>query len=140
MDIRKLDDRLSVAPQITPAEVTEAAALGFRAIICNRPDGEAPGQPTFEEIERAAKAAGLEARLIPVASGGLPPTQAVAEMARALDELPGPVLAFCRSGTRSTILWALAQAGRRPAAQIVAAAREAGYDIAPLAPLLETAA
>lgn len=135
MDIRKLDENVSVSPQLRPEEITELATLGFRSVICNRPDGEEPGQPGFAEIEAAARQHGLEARFVPVISGALRPED-VAAFDEALRELPGPVLAYCRSGTRSAMLWALAQAGRRPADELLAAARRAGYDLEPIRPAL----
>src|SRR6185436_2023510 len=93
-----IDNGAFVSGQIAAADVAEAAALGVTLIVNNRPDGEEPGQPSGAEIEAAAAAAGLEYRHIPV-SGGFSQGQ-VAEMAGALDEAEGKVLAFCRSGTR----------------------------------------
>jgi sulfide:quinone oxidoreductase len=94
---------------------------GFRAIICNRPDGEGGDQPTFEEIEAAARAAGLEARAICPSSTGMVPTRMPRLSARRCD-LPGPVLAYCRTGTRSATLWSLAEGGAA-AAEILAPPR-----------------
>ena len=131
MDIRILDDRLNAAPQIALPEVAEAASRGYRAVISNRPDGEEPGQPTAEQMRQAAEAAGLAFRHIPVRPGALSEVE-VDAMRAALDELPGPVLGFCRTGTRTTYLWALAVAGTRPADEIIAAASAAGYDLTPL--------
>ena len=131
MDIRILDDRLNAAPQIALSEVAEAASRGYRAVISNRPDGEEPGQPTAEQMRQAAEAAGLAFRHIPVRPGALSEVE-VDAMRAALDELPGPVLGFCRTGTRTTYLWALAVAGTRPADEIIAAASAAGYDLTPL--------
>jgi sulfide:quinone oxidoreductase len=116
--IKKLTDEISVAPQIKPSELGELAARGFRSIICNRPDGEGADQPVFSEVEQAAASLGLMTRYIPVTSGKISDEEAAA-FGAALDELPKPVLAYCRSGTRSTALWALSQAGRRPASEIV---------------------
>jgi uncharacterized protein (TIGR01244 family) len=133
---RKLDDSISVAGQIDPADVAEAKAQGFAAIINNRPDAEAPGQPTDAEIAAAAQAAGLTYTAIPVDHSGMRADQ-VEAMAAALQAADGPVLAFCRSGTRSTYLWALAR--RRlgdDGEALVAKAAAAGYDLAPLRPAL----
>lgn len=131
MDIRPLDDGLHATPQIALSDVADAAAKGYRAIISNRPDGEEPGQPTAEEVRAAAEASGLEFRHIPVRPGGL--TEAdVDAMREAIDGLPGPILGFCRTGTRTTFLWALANAGRKPTDEIVSAAAAAGYDVSPL--------
>ncbi len=128
MDIKKITPKLSVAPQIAAADMKALADAGFRSIICNRPDGEGADQPTFEEMEKAAKAAGLEAVYLPVISGKVLDEDAVA-FGAALDSLPGPVLAYCRTGTRSTTLWALAQAGKMSTSDILAAAKAAGYDM-----------
>jgi len=129
---RKLDDSISVAGQIAPADIADAAAQGFAMIINNRPDGEQPGQPGGDEMAAAARAAGLDYRAIPITHAGFSDDQ-VAAMRDALDAARGPVLAFCRSGTRSTFAWALAQlaAGEDPAT-LQAKAANAGYDIAPL--------
>jgi sulfide:quinone oxidoreductase len=120
--IKKLTDEISVAPQVKPSELAELAAVGFRSIICNRPDGEGADQPVFTEIERAALAAGLQARFIPVETGKLSDTDAVA-FAATFAELPKPVLAYCRSGTRSATLWAMTQTASRDSSEIVEIAR-----------------
>jgi uncharacterized protein (TIGR01244 family) len=131
---RKLDGQTLVAGQIAPADVAEAAAAGVRTIINNRPNGEEPGQPTSSEIEAAAKAVGLGYRHIPIAGGFSQPQ--VEAMAEALEE--GPALVFCRSGTRSAYLWALARASRGAlAAELVEAAAAAGYDLGPIRAYLD---
>lgn len=109
MDIKEIAPGFAVSPQITAADLPAIAAAGFRAVICNRPDAEEPGQPPFNEIAEAAKANGLEARYIPVV-GGMLTAQDVADFARAMDEVANPVLAYCRSGARSTTIWTHAQA------------------------------
>lgn len=128
MDIKTLTAGLSVSPQIAPEDVAAIKAAGFRAIICNRPDGEGADQPTFEEIAKAAKDAGLEAAYLPIVSGKVRDEDAKA-FDTALTELPGPVLAYCRTGTRSATLWSLGQAGQRPVSDILAATKAAGYDM-----------
>ncbi len=132
--MRKLDPTTFVAVrQLTVGDIDEAAALGIRLIVNNRPDGEEPGQPASAEIEAAARAAGLDYRHIPVA-GGLAPYK-IEAMAEALDQ--GPLLAFCRTGTRSTFLWALARArSGAPAEESIAAAAAAGFDLRPIRGLL----
>ncbi|HMG46925.1 MAG TPA: TIGR01244 family sulfur transferase [Allosphingosinicella sp.] len=127
---RALSDTVLVAArQLRLADVAAAAAEGVSVIVNNRPDGEEPGQPESADVERAAKAAGLRYHHIPVA-GGIGPDQ-VAAMAAAMDE--GKLLAFCRSGTRSTWLWALAAHGRGADGDtILASAAAAGYDLGPL--------
>lgn len=133
MDIKKLTGDISVAAQIAPEDVAAVANLGFKTIISNRPDGESPGQPDFSEITAAAARLGIETRYVPVVSGRLNSDDVLAFSA-ALKDLPGPVLAYCRSGTRSTTLWALSQSGHRPASEIVEIARSAGYDVSGVVP------
>lgn len=108
MQPKPVSTTLSVSPQITPDDIEEVRNLGFRSIICNRPDGEEAAQPTFDEIEAAATAIGMPARYIPIIPGRMSETDASAFRA-ALEELPGPVLAYCRSGARSATLWSLSQ-------------------------------
>ncbi|MGI3165425.1 TIGR01244 family sulfur transferase [Pseudooceanicola sp. 200-1SW] len=128
MDIRKINDGLSVSPQIQPDELAAAKAAGFKSIICNRPDGEAADQPSQEEMARVAAEQGLAFRYLPVTPGVV--TEETAQgFGAALTELPGPVLAYCRSGTRSSTLWALAEAKRRPVSEILGMAKAAGYDL-----------
>lgn len=131
-DIRRVTDDFSVAPQLSPEDMATAAAQGFKLIVNNRPDGEAPGQPTSTAMAEAAHAAGLAYVHIPV-SGMARPDQVTA-MHAALAEAGGPALAFCRSGTRSITTWAIGEAttGSRPAPEIVELAGEAGYDLSPL--------
>lgn len=133
---RTLDDSISVAGQVTPADIAEAAAQGFTFVVNNRPDDEQPGQPAGAEIEAAARAAGLGYAAIPITHAGFSLPQ-VEAMRAALDAAPGKVLAFCRSGTRSTLVWALARATMGDAPDALAAKAEAaGYDLSPIrAPL-----
>jgi len=128
MDARTITSGLSVSPQITAEDVRTARDHGFRAIICNRPDGEGMDQPNFEEIETEAEALGLEARYLPIVAGKVQDADAAA-FGKLLEELPGPVLAYCRTGTRSATLWSLAVASRKPVADILAATQAAGYDM-----------
>lgn len=131
MDLRRLTNNFAVSPQIAPSDVAELKARGFTRVISNRPDSEEAGQPCTDEIAAAAAAAGLDFRHIPVAGGF--GESAIAAMAEALDDADGPIFAFCRSGTRSTLLWALARAARGEDAETIAAsAAAAGYDIAPV--------
>ena len=135
--IRKIDDKISVAPQILPEQVPALAEAGFTAIINNRPDGEEFGQPEGEALRQAAEAAGLSYAAIPVTHAGFSAVQ-VEAMAEAMEQANGPVLAYCRSGTRSCNLWALAEASRGgdPDA-LTAKAAGAGYDIEGIRPLLD---
>ncbi len=137
---RTLTDSMLVTGQIAPADLATAAAQGITLVINNRPDGEESGQPDGAQIESAAAAAGLSYRAIPVVPGGMGPEQ-VDAMADALDAAEGPVLAFCRTGTRSTFLWALAQASRGTGADTLAsAAQDAGYDLSPIRSALDAMA
>jgi len=132
MTPKKLTDQLSVSPQIAPGDVAQIAAMGFKSIISNRPDGEGSDQPSFSEIEQEARQLGLKARYLSVVSGKVRDDDAAA-FAQALQELPQPVLAYCRTGTRSTTLWAISQAGKRPLADILAKAGDAGFDMSGVA-------
>ncbi|MEA3030853.1 MAG: hypothetical protein QOG13_2178 [Sphingomonadales bacterium] len=131
---RVLDDLVLVASgQLHPGDMEAVVEAGVELIVNNRPDGEEPGQPSSAAIEAAARAAGLAYRHIPIA-GAIEPAQ-VAAMAAAMDE--GRLLAFCRSGTRSTWLWAMAAHGRgADGAAIIAAAAAAGYDLSPIRGIL----
>ena len=137
LDIRPLNDRFAVAPQIDPEDLPAIAVAGYVAVINNRPDGEEPGQPAGETIRAAAEVAGLAYHAVPVGQAGMGQAQLDA-MAAALTGADGPVLAFCRSGTRSCNLWALtaAQGGRDPAL-LVAQGAGAGYDLTGLRPMLD---
>mgnify|MGYP000574934549 FL=1 len=132
MNIKSLTDVLSVSPQIAIAELPEIKAQGFRSIVCNRPDGEDDGQPSFEEVSAAAKAQGLEMIWQPVVRVSDEDAQV---FAKALTDLPTPTLAYCRSGTRCSTLWALSQAasGAMSTDEILAAASAAGYDLSGMA-------
>lgn len=139
MDIRPLDARLSASPQVATDELKAIAEAGYRSIISNRPDGEAPDQPSAAEIETAAKEAGLAFVHVPVVGGSISDADVI-KFREALENLPKPVVGFCRTGTRTTTLWALMQAGDRPAGELIATASAAGYDIGGLRPRLEGAA
>ncbi|MGH6957001.1 MAG: TIGR01244 family sulfur transferase [Caulobacteraceae bacterium] len=128
---RKVTETFSVSPQITPDEARAAAASGVKLVINNRPDGEAPDQPAGAEVEAAARAAGADYLYNPIV-GRPTPAQAKAQ-AEAVAGAKGPVLAFCRSGTRSITAWAMGEAsagGDR--AELVRLAAQAGYDLAPV--------
>jgi uncharacterized protein (TIGR01244 family) len=139
-DIRQVSERFAVAPQLSVEDVAEAARLGYRHLVNNRPDGESPGQPLSVEIEAAAAAAGMTYRHAPFQ--GPPSPDAVEILAQIIEENPEPVLAFCRSGTRSITTWAVVEAaiGSRDPDQILAAAAAAGYDLGPMKDLLQDVA
>lgn len=104
MTFTKISDSYAVCAQISPEHVTQIAAAGFVTIICNRPDNEEQGQPCFADIEAACKKVGLELHHVPVAGSSMPAV-AVAEHRRIVDASDGPVLAYCRSGHRSAVIW-----------------------------------
>ncbi|MEW9856468.1 TIGR01244 family sulfur transferase [Novosphingobium sp. M1R2S20] len=128
---KRLSDRLSVMPQIDPDDLQELADAGFRSVVSNRPDGEEDGQPSWTEIEHAARAAGMEARHIPVRPGAITNGD-IARFAQALEQMPAPVVAFCRTGTRSATLWALSNKDARSAEDLIHTAADAGYDLSSL--------
>lgn len=136
-DFRALSETVLASPQIAPDDLAAAKAEGVTLVVNNRPDGEAEDQTPGTEIEAAARAAGLDYVAIPIGGSGFGEPQ-VQAMADALAEANGKVLAYCRSGTRSTLLWSLAQAqaGRDPE-EIAAAAAAAGYDVTPVRPAID---
>jgi uncharacterized protein (TIGR01244 family) len=138
--IRHINESISVAPQIAVEQVAEIAAAGFKTIVNNRPDDEDAGQPSGDAIRAAAEAAGLNYVAIPVTHAGFSHPQ-IDAMTQALVDADGPVLAYCRSGTRSCNLWALAaaKAGRNPNL-LLAQAEDAGYDLRGIRPMLDALA
>lgn len=139
-DFRRLSPTMLAAPQISAADIADARALGVELIVNNRPEGESDDQTPGPAIEAAARAAGIDYIAIPVTHAGFSHPQVIA-LAEALARAEGPVLAYCRSGTRSTLLWALARAslGDDPEA-LAAAAAAAGYDVAPIRPAMDALA
>ena len=135
-DIRKLTDQLSVAPQLVAEDLHEVKTQGFQSVLCNRPDYEEDAQPTYNEVQSAIEAQGLASQFQPV-NGSMISDQDVEDFASQLENLSGPVLAYCRSGTRCTVLWALSEAGKRPIDEILAIAAGAGYSLEALRPRLE---
>jgi uncharacterized protein (TIGR01244 family) len=132
LEIKRIDDHVSVSGQIAATDIPALKAAGFTTIVNNRPDGEAPGQPSGAEIEAAAKAAGLDYVAIPLGREGVSPDM-VEKTREVLEGSTGPVFCYCRSGTRSTTLWALSQAGKEDADSIIGKAQNAGYDMSHLA-------
>lgn len=127
-DFRTVSGSFSVAPQLEPGDMAEAAARGFALVINNRPDHEDGGQPDSATMEAAARAAGLDYVHIPVIGG--PNAAQVEAVRQAVAEADGPVLAFCRSGTRSIVTWAKGQAADgADSEQLVTLGRGAGYDL-----------
>ncbi|WP_454761160.1 TIGR01244 family sulfur transferase [Caulobacter segnis] len=132
-DFRRVTESLTVSPQVTEADMARAAAEGFVLVINNRPDGEDPSQPSGATIEAAARAAGLDYLHVPVRGG---PTQEQVDAVRAaVEAADGPVLAFCRSGTRSIVTWSIGQAlAGEDRETLVNQGREAGYDLSGVLP------
>lgn len=139
-DFRKLSATVFASPQIGVADIAEAARLGVKLVINNRPEGEAPDQTPGREIESAARAAGMDYLALPITMDSLSEGD-VTTMADAMLRAQGPVLAYCRSGTRSTLLWSLAQAmAGADLEETAAAAAAAGYDVAPVRGAMESLA
>lgn len=138
MKLTPLTPNLSVTPQITPDDVSELAQAGYRSIISNRPDGESPDQPYWATIKAAATHRGMEARHIPVVAGQVSDAD-IQRFREALNLLPKPIAAFCRTGTRAALLWALADEGKATLEQRMTIAGNAGYDLAPFRARLEAA-
>jgi len=128
MELRKISNELSVSPQINVGDVAKIKAAGFEIIVNNRPDGEEDGQPLWADIEAETKRLGLLFVNLPVTSVAQSP-EIVAQVGKVLSEAKGPVLLYCRSGTRCTQLWALSQSGKQPKENILKIARGAGYDL-----------
>jgi sulfide:quinone oxidoreductase len=135
MDIRDVNDKLSVAPQIAPADVAAIAQMGFSDIVCNRPDGEEPGQPSVQAIATEAKAHGLAFHHLPI-TGGHFPEETIEQTRTIRQQASGRVLAYCRSGTRSITLDSIANPDGRDADERMAQAEAAGYDLSGVRPLL----
>ena len=131
MKIVSVSEAFAVSPQIQPEDMRDVASAGYRTVMCNRPDGEEPGQPAVASLREAAEAAGLGFHHIPV-SGGEFPSDAIEAFARVRSEADGKVLAFCRTGTRSITLDALANIENEPADERIERAKRAGYDLSGL--------
>lgn len=128
MEIKPLNTVLSVSVQIVASDLQAIADAGFKSIICNRPDGEGSDQPGFNEIEEASTCLGLVAHYLPAESGKVTDAQGEA-FGKLMDSLPKPVLAYCRTGMRSTTMWALSSAGKVSLPLIIDASAKAGYDM-----------
>lgn len=136
MDPRKLSDNFSVSPQIEPADVARIAALGFRTLIDNRPDEEIDAAHSSAVMALAAAEAGMEFHYLPYYPGEMT-FELVAAYEAVMQSAPQPVFGYCRSGTRSSHLWGMSQAGEKPLEEIVARAAAAGYDHSSLIPVLQ---
>ncbi|MDF1669310.1 MAG: TIGR01244 family sulfur transferase [Roseovarius sp.] len=131
MDLRQITPNYAVSPQILPQDMAEIAAAGFKSVMCNRPDGEDADQPEFASIADAAAAAGVQVRWVPISGRGASQDD-LDQFGAALNEMPQPLLAYCRTGTRCTMLWSMTQHGTLSDADILQATSEAGYDMSGL--------
>jgi uncharacterized protein (TIGR01244 family) len=135
-EFRELSSSVFASPQITLADIEIASSAGVRTIVNNRPEGESEDQTPGSAIEAAARTAGIDYIAIPISHGNFGQSQ-VQAMIEVLENADGKILAYCRTGTRSTLLWALAQAARGvPLGTIASAATAAGYDISPVWPAM----
>jgi uncharacterized protein (TIGR01244 family) len=139
MDIRQITPRFFAAPQISVEDIPDIAAAGIRLVICNRPDAEVPPSHQAAAIEAAVRAQGLGFAVCPLTHQTMTP-DVIAENRDFMKQSDGPVLAYCASGTRSTIAWALGMATELPSAEILAAAAKGGYDLSNLRPTLDSIA
>ena len=128
MDIRALTPTYAVSPQIDPTDLPAIKAAGFTTVINNRPDGEIPGELHAAAMQTAAEVLGLTFVINPVIGGALTLENVLAQKA-ALESASGPVLAYCASGNRSSVVWALAHAGKRPTDELIAIPARFGYQL-----------
>lgn len=131
MELHELTPQLSVSPQLNIEDIDKAAAAGFKTIICNRPDGEGDDQPASEEMQALCQSLGIKWHFLPVSPKDYTDSQAL-EFGELINQLPAPILAYCRTGTRCTNLWALSQADQRDTDEIILSAKNAGYDLSKL--------
>ncbi len=134
MNLQSLSPCLHVTDQLVPTDIPALKAAGISSVVCNRPDGEQPDQPDHVALEAACSEVGLSFAYLPVVPGGITDGQ-VQQFAMLLERLPAPIVAYCRTGTRSTSLWALSQVGSGVATpdQVMSIAATAGYDLSSLA-------
>ncbi|NDW02160.1 TIGR01244 family sulfur transferase [Salipiger sp. PrR002] len=135
MDLNRITPRYTVSPQIAVEDVPALAEAGFKLVICNRPDAEVPPELQAETIGAAVTAAGMEFAVLPVTHDGLT-LDLITQQAELIENADGPVFAYCRSGTRCATVWAMGQAGKQPADDILLATAKAGYSLDGLRPTL----
>lgn len=136
MPFKSLDDKVHVAPQVTIDQLDAARDAGVTTVISHRPDGEEPGQMSFADLEAAAAERGMKAVHIPVVPGRLTPTH-IDAFKDASANCDGKILAFCKSGMRASMVWALSKKGEVTREEIIKCCQDAGYDVSPLAPHLD---
>lgn len=134
--VKQLTPFISVIGQLQPTDMPLVAAQGFVTVINNRPDGEGEGQPSNAEVAAAAQAAGLQYHYLPIVSGQIT-DENVRQFSELMAQVRGPVLVFCRTGTRSCCVWALSEAHRLHSVALFNAAQQAGYDLTNLLPRIE---
>ena len=139
MDIRPITDRYNVSPQIDPEDAADIKAAGITTVICNRPDAEVPPSHQAAALRAAIEAQGLRFEELPITHQTMTPDR-VAQQAAIVAASDGPVLAYCASGTRCSILWALNEAGHQSADAILDAVARAGYDLSGMRPTLDAVA
>ncbi len=135
MPFKSLDEQVHVAPQISLEHLDAARDAGVTTVVSHRPDGEEPGQLSFADLQAAASERGMKAVHIPVVPGRLTPTH-IEAFKQATADCDGKVLAFCKSGMRASMVWALSKKGEATSAEIMTCCQNAGYDVSPLAPHL----
>ena len=138
MDLRQLSPDLAVSPQILPEDIPQLAQAGFKVLINNRPDEEIETEISHEIMSAAAESAGMTYHYLPFYPGQITPAL-ISEFAAATAGSK-PVIAYCRSGNRCSVLWALTQAAKRPESEILETAAKAGYDLSNIRPLLASLA
>jgi uncharacterized protein (TIGR01244 family) len=136
MDIREITPRYCVSPQIDPVDLAALKAAGFVRVICNRPDAEVPPSHQSDAMAQAAADAGIDFFVLPLTHQTMTPENVAAQM-QTVNEADGPVLAYCASGTRCSVIWSLGQVGQMPVDDILATTQRAGYDLSGLRPRLE---
>lgn len=137
MDIRQITPRYHVSPQISAEDAQALADAGIARVICNRPDAEVPPSHQAQAIEAAIRAAGMDFAVLPLTHQTMTPEN-IAAQAELVESAGGPVLAYCASGTRCSVIWALGQAGKLPVDEILTTTQRAGYALDGLRPTLET--
>ncbi len=131
MDLRKITDDISVSPQIEPGDIPAIVAAGFHSIMCNRPDDEETGQCCYADVAKAAIAAGLKVHWLPIVTSAISPVD-ISDFRAALEQMPKPLLAYCRTGTRCTMMWSIALFDEMLAQDILEHTSKAGYDMSGL--------
>ncbi len=131
MKVAKINDEISVSDQILVSDITEIAKQGFKTIFCHRPDGEAPDQPNFEEIDSAAKKLGIVVKYLPVTMGKISDAD-IDKFSNSFDEAAKPLLSYCRSGMRAITLWSLKEADKISLPELLNIGKKAGFDMSGL--------